>query len=51
MADACLEFAAAEQVIIEVSQSGTASLDDLRAAYAEKARRVAALGIQLRAQY
>ena len=50
VADACLEFAAAEQVIIDVSQSGTASLDDLRAAYAEKARRVAALGAQLRAR-
>ena len=27
VADACREFAAAEQVIIAVSQSGTASLD------------------------
>lgn len=48
VADACVEFAAAEQVIIDVSQGGTASLDDLRAAYAEKARRLAALGAQLR---
>ncbi len=50
VADACLEFAAAEQVIIAVSQSGAASLADLRAAYAEKAGRVAALGKQLRAR-
>ena len=51
VADACVEFAAAEQVIIDLSQSGGASLDDLREAYAEKARRVAALGRQLRARY
>ena len=50
VADACVEFAAAEQVIIDISQSGTASLEDLREAYAEKARRVAALGAQLRAR-
>ena len=50
VADACVEFAAAEQVIIDVSQSGSASLADLREAYAEKARRVAALGEQLRAR-
>lgn len=50
VADACIEFAAAEQVIIDVSQSGSASLDDLRDAYAEKARLVAALGVQLRAR-
>ena len=50
VADACVEFAAAEQVIIDVSQSGAASLADLREAYAEKARRVAALGKQLRAR-
>ncbi len=50
VADACHEFAAAEQVIIDVSQSGSASLTDLREAYAEKARRVAALGEKLRAR-
>ena len=50
VADACVEFAAAEQVIIDVSQSGTASLSDLREAYAEKSRRVAALGKGLRAR-
>jgi regulator of RNase E activity RraA len=50
VADACVEFAAAEQVIIDVSQSGAASLTDLREAYAEKARRVADLGEQLRAR-
>lgn len=50
VADACIEFAAAEQVIIDISQSGAASMADLRDAYAEKARRVAALGEQLRAR-
>jgi len=50
VADACVEFAAAEQVIIDVSLSGAASLADLRDAYAEKARRVAALGARLRAR-
>ncbi len=48
VADACAEFAAAERIIIDLAQSGAASLAELRAAYAEKARRVADLNRRLR---
>ena len=44
VADACPEFAAAEQVIIDVAQSASPSLADLRAAYQEKAQLVSELG-------
>jgi len=48
LADACAEFAAAEQIIIDLAQSGQASAASLRDAYGEKARRVAKLGARLR---
>ena len=48
VADACAEFAAAEQVVIAVAQSDSPGLDDLRDAYQEMARRVAELGARLR---
>ena len=48
VADACEEYAAAEAVVINAAQSGNASLDDLRAAYAEMASQIAALNRRLR---
>lgn len=48
VADACAEFAAAEQIIIDLAQSGAASLSEIRAAYNEKARLVAELSARLR---
>ena len=48
VADACAEFAAAEQVIIDVAQSVSPSLADLRAAYQEKAQLVSELGKRVR---
>ena len=48
VADACAEFAAAEQIIIDLAQSGKASAAELRDAYDEKARLVAELGERLR---
>lgn len=43
VADACADYAAAEAVVIDMAQSGAASLADLRDAYAEMARRIAEL--------
>ena len=48
VADACDEYAAAEAVVINTAQTGSASLDDLRAAYAEMKDRLAALNARLR---
>ena len=48
VADACAEYAAAEAVVIETAQSGSATLKDLRDAYAEMARRIADLNARLR---
>lgn len=48
VADACAEFAAAESVIIDVAQSTSPSLAELRDAYQEKARLVSELGAGLR---
>ena len=48
VADACAEYAAAEAVVIDAAQTGAASLDDLRAAYAEMAGRIAKLNARLR---
>ncbi len=48
VADACAEFAAAEQVIIDVAQSVSPSLADLRAAYQKKAQLVSELGKRVR---
>ena len=48
VADACGEFAAAEQIIIDLAQSGSANVAELRDAYDEKARLVAELGERLR---
>lgn len=43
VADACANYAAAEAVVINAAQSGSASLADLRDAYGEMASRIAAL--------
>ena len=48
VADACAEFAAAERVILDIGTAQSPSLSDLKAAYAEKARLVDALGRRLR---
>ena len=48
VADACAEYAQAEAVVIAAAQSGSASLADLRAAYAEMAGRIAKLHARLR---
>ena len=47
LADACAEYAAAEAVVIDTAQSGTASLAELREAYGEMARLVSDLGRRL----
>lgn len=47
VADACAEYAAAEAVVIDLAQSGSASLEDLRAAFAEMSRLVDDLGKRL----
>ena len=46
--DACAEYAAAEAIVIDLAQSGSTNLVELRAAYGEMAARVAALGKRLR---
>ena len=43
VADACADYAAAEAVVINTAQSGSASLAELRAAYGEMASRIADL--------
>lgn len=43
VADACADYAAAEAVVIDTAQSGSASLADLRDAYGEMASRIADL--------
>ena len=48
VADACDEYAAAEAVVIDTAQTGSASLDDLRAAYAEMRERISTLNARLR---
>ena len=48
IADASAEYAAAEAVVIETAQSGTASLAELREAYGEMARRIADLTARVR---
>lgn len=47
VADACAEYAAAEAVVIDLAQSGSASLEDMRAAFAEMSRLVDNLGKRL----
>ena len=48
VAEACVEFAASEAVVIDLAQSGKASLAELHEAYAEMGRMQAALGARLR---
>ncbi len=48
VADACGEFAKAEAIVIDLAQSGSASLLELREAYEEKTRLVQALSKRLR---
>ena len=48
VADACVEFAAAEAIVINQAQSGSASLAEMHEAYDEMARRVAELGARIR---
>ncbi|MCY3834138.1 MAG: RraA family protein [Chloroflexi bacterium] len=48
VADACAEYAAAEAVVIETAQSGSATLQDLNEAYADMASRIAGLNARLR---
>lgn len=48
VADACAEYAAAEAVVIETAQSGSASLSELREAYGEMARRITELTARAR---
>ena len=48
VADACIEFAKSEAVVIDAAQSGTATLAELRDAYAEMARQQRELGKRLR---
>ena len=43
VADACADYAAAEAVVIDAAQSGTASLAELRGAFAEMKSRIADL--------
>jgi len=47
VADACADYAAAEAVVINTAQSGTASLAELRDAYGEMASRIADLTSRL----
>ena len=48
VADACADYAAAEAVVIETAQSGSASLADLRDAYGEMANQIAELTARVR---
>ena len=48
VADACADYAAAEAVVINTAQSGSASLAELREAYSEMASRIADLGARAR---
>ncbi len=48
VADACAEFAATEALVINLAQSGSASLPALREAYQEMARQQAELGKRVR---
>lgn len=48
VADACEEFAAAEAIVIDLAQSGSANLAELREAYEEKTRLLDALSKRLR---
>ncbi len=48
VADACVEFAAAEAIVINQAQSGSASLAELRGAYDEMGRRISELGARVR---
>lgn len=50
VAEACVEFAASEALVIDLAQSGSASLAELQEAYAEMGRMQAALGARLRRQ-
>lgn len=50
VADACAEFADAEAVVINLAQSGSPSLAELRKAYQEKTRLVEELGARLRSK-
>ncbi|MDE2858737.1 MAG: RraA family protein [Chloroflexota bacterium] len=47
VADACVEYAAAEAVVIDLAQSGSASLQEMREAFAEMSRLVDNLGKRL----
>jgi regulator of RNase E activity RraA len=47
-ADACADYAAAEAVVIDTAQSGSASLPELREAYGEMASRIAHLTARVR---
>ena len=48
VSDACAEYTAAEAVVIDLAQSGSASLAELREAFGEMARIVADLGKRVR---
>ena len=48
VADACEDFAASEALVIELAQSGNASLPELREAFAEMSRMQASLGERVR---
>lgn len=48
VADACAEFAASEAIVIDLAQSGAASLPALREAFQEMARKQAELGKRVR---
>ena len=48
VSDACAEYTAAEAVVIDLAQSGSASLAELREAFGEMARLVADLGKRVR---
>ena len=48
VADACADYAAAEAVVIDTAQSGSASLSELRDAYGEMASRIADLTARAR---
>ena len=48
VAEACAEYTAAEAVVIDLAQSGSASLAELREAFGEMARLVADLGKRVR---
>ena len=48
VADACVEFAAAEAIVIDLAQSASVSLAEMREAYEEKTRLVDALSNRVR---